>query len=80
MAEKRKVIRKIRESGIGDSTISKEIGLSKDCIKARCRWHGLGGVAASSVAEADKSTCRNCGRETFLCDFQAPKHYSPELL
>lgn len=68
-------IERMRESGMGYSTIGNALCLSKDCIKTYCRRHSLGGVKESAET---RILCPSCHmpvlqnpsrkRKRFCCD------------
>ncbi len=57
-------IKEFRERGYGYTQIAKLMRISVECIKAYCKRHGLGGIAAY-VEPDDGSRCEQCGVVVF---------------
>ena len=54
-------IRRLRYEGASYSKIAHCLGLSENTVKSYCKRNQLGGVAAASLPNPDRTVCRNCG-------------------
>mgnify|MGYP000672238186 CR=1 FL=1 len=56
-------ITEMRDDGFGYTTIATKMGLTKDCVRAYCRKHGLTGKRSPThvVIDANKGYCKTCG-------------------
>lgn len=54
----------MRNDGLGYTTIALRMGLTKDCVRAYCRTHGLTGRRSPThvVQDVSKDYCKTCGK------------------
>ncbi len=77
MTEKQKqIITRMRAQGAGYTTVAAATGLTKDCVRAWCRRHGMGGFAKKSAAtETAPGVCRNCGEKFDIVPGRKPRKF-----